>query len=56
MCVCGLGSLSVWMRVNMGVCAGRGGGVTELCRALGGQFVRGDAIPRRLILYDGANV
>ena len=46
----------VWMRVNMGVCVGRGGGVTELCRALGGQLVRGDVIPGRLILYDDANV
>ena len=47
--------LTVWVRVNLGVCVRRGGGVTELCRALGGQFALGEAIPRRWILYDVSN-
>ena len=47
--------LTVWVRVNLGVCVRRGGGVTELCRALGGQIAHGDSIPRRWILYDVFN-
>ena len=56
MCVwCMADCLTVWVRVNLGVCVRRGGGVTELCRALGGQIAHGDSIPRRWILYDVFN-